>query len=242
MTSYPSEAEVRALVRRTLERLLKSSPSAPDQPRAAQRPLIDAQTVSQIAPGARLQVPKEALITPLARDIALERGVELSSMPARPAVAGPAERAIALGADHGGYGLKELLKPYVASLGWEPVDCGTFGTESVDYPDYAYIVARLVADGRVKWGIIVDGAGIGSCMAANKVPGVRAAMCYDQASAANSREHNHANVLTLGAGLIGPNLAKQIVRTWLETPFGPGRHARRVSKIMAIEQRFLKKP
>ncbi|HIP73309.1 MAG TPA: RpiB/LacA/LacB family sugar-phosphate isomerase, partial [Anaerolineae bacterium] len=93
-------------------------------------------------------------------------------------------------------------------------------------------------DGRAWRGIIVDGAGIGSCMAANKVPGVRAAMCYDQATAVSSREHNNANVLTLGAGLIGPNLARQIVTTWLNTEFGGGRHARRVDKIDAIGKRY----
>ena len=129
----------------------------------------------------------------------------------------------------------------LVELGWQPVDCGTFSKDSVDYPDYAYAVARLVSEGRVAWGVIVDGAGIGSCMVANKVPGVRAALCYDLSSAANSREHNHANVLTLGAGLVGVNLAQQIVKTWLETPFGAGRHARRVEKITAIEQRFAKR-
>jgi ribose 5-phosphate isomerase B len=101
-------------------------------------------------------------------------------------------------------------------------------------------VAQLVGTGRAWRGIIIDGAGIGSCMAANKVSGVRAAMCYDQATAVNSREHNNANVLTLGAGLIGPNLAQQIVQTWLSTEFGGDRHARRVDKIMAIEKRFSK--
>ena len=123
----------------------------------------------------------------------------------------------------------------------EPLsDSGTDSTASVDYPDLAFAVARLVGQGRAWRGIIVDGAGIGSCMAANKVPGVRASLCYDQASAVNSREHNDANVLTLGAGLIGPHLARQIVKTWLDTPFGGGWHARRVNKIMEIEQHFLK--
>ena len=137
--------------------------------------------------------------------------------------------------------LKEALKPHLQSLGYEVVDCGTHSSDSVDYPDIAYAVARLVADGQCANGIMIDGAGIGSCMAANKVPGVRAALCYDHATALNSREHNHANVLTLGAGLIGVNLAKQIVETWLTTPYGPGRHANRVAKIMAIEQRFTKR-
>jgi ribose 5-phosphate isomerase B len=133
-----------------------------------------------------------------------------------------------------------MLKGYLSELGYGVVDCGTDSTSSVDYPDFALAVARSVAQGRAWCGVVVDGAGIGSCMAANKVPGVRAAMCYDQATAVNSREHNHANVLTLGAGLIGPNLARQIVKTWLETPAGGGRHARRVDRIMEIERRFLR--
>ncbi len=98
----------------------------------------------------------------------------------------------------------------------------------------------MVAGGQAWRGIIIDGAGIGSCMVANKVPGVRAAMCYDQATAVNSREHNNANVLTLGAGLIGPSLAKQIVQTWLATDFAGGRHARRVDKIDRIGHRYAK--
>ncbi|MBM4423399.1 MAG: ribose 5-phosphate isomerase B [Chloroflexi bacterium] len=147
---------------------------------------------------------------------------------------------VALGADHGGYPLKETLKAHLASLGYAVTDCGTNSTEAVDYPDFAYAVARLVSEGKAWRGIVIDGAGIGSAMAANKVPGVRAALCYDHATAVNSREHNDANVLTLGAGLIGANLAKQIVEVWLRTEFGGGRHAKRVSKIIEIEKRFLK--
>lgn len=142
---------------------------------------------------------------------------------------------IALGADHGGYAMKEELKKHLEGQGYTVIDCGTHSTESVDYPDFAEAVARKVASKEADFGIMIDGAGIGSCMAANKVHGVRAAMCYDHATAANSREHNFANVLTLGAGLIGMNLAKQIVDTWLNTPTGAERHARRVAKIMAIE-------
>jgi ribose 5-phosphate isomerase B len=136
--------------------------------------------------------------------------------------------------------MKEDLKSFLGGLGYEVIDCGTHSQSSVDYPDLAYAVARLVSDGRAWRGIIVDGAGIGSCMAANKVPGVRAAMCYDHATAVNSREHNDANVLTLGGMLLGANLARQVVKVWLETDFGGGRHARRVDKIMAIERRFLR--
>ena len=147
---------------------------------------------------------------------------------------------VALGADHGGYDLKGRLASHLAEAGYQVIDCGTNSTESVDYPDFAFAVAEKVSLGYAWRGIIIDGAGIGSCITANKVPGVRAAMCYDHATAVNSREHNDANVLTLGAGLIGENLARQIVDAWLTTEFGAGRHARRVDKIMAIEKKYLR--
>ncbi|MFZ2360895.1 MAG: ribose 5-phosphate isomerase B, partial [Anaerolineae bacterium] len=197
--------------------------------------------VAQAAPGSTLDVPPGALVTPLARELAMERRVHFGAALPLPEVKGAVGQTVAIGADHGGYALKEQLKPYLAKLGWQVADMGCHSSASVDYPDYAFAVARMVADGRAAWGIMIDGAGIGSCMTANKVPGVRAAMCYDQATAVNSREHNHANVLTLGAGLIGPALAQQIVKAWLETPFGPDRHAKRVEKIMQIEQRFVKR-
>jgi len=157
-----------------------------------------------------------------------------ASSPA-PAAGGP----IAIGADHGGFKLKERLAFRLREKGYTVEDCGTNSTESVDYPDFAVKVAEAVAGGRCAWGIAVDGAGIGSAMVANKVPGVRAALCYDMSTAVNSREHNHANVLTLGAGLIGENLAWQIVEAWLATAWGGGRHAARVAKIDAVERRYL---
>jgi ribose 5-phosphate isomerase B len=153
---------------------------------------------------------------------------------------GPGRRTVAIGADHGGYELKEALKADLTALGFEFNDVGTHSKESVDYPDYAHEVAKLVSSGRAWRGIMIDGAGIGSCIVANKVPGVRAGMAYDVSSAINSREHNDANMLTLGAGLIGVNLAKQIVKTWLTTEFGGERHARRVDKIKLVEQQYLK--
>jgi RpiB/LacA/LacB family sugar-phosphate isomerase len=146
-------------------------------------------------------------------------------------------RRIAIAADHGGYSMKEDLKPYLQKQGYFVDDCGTHSSDSVDYPDFAYAVAVKVSTGEAWRGIIIDGAGIGSCMVANKVAGVRAAMCYDHATALNSREHNNANVLTLGAGMIDTTLARQIVLTWLNTKFGGGRHARRVDKIMDIEKK-----
>lgn len=149
-------------------------------------------------------------------------------------------RGIAIGADHGGFALKERIAFKLKEAGWEVTDCGTDSHESVDYPDFAHAVARRVGLGECRWGIVIDGAGIGSAMVANKVPGVRAATCYDISSARNSREHNHANVLCLGAGLIGEGLAWQIVEEWLATEWAGGRHARRVAKIDAIEQQYSK--
>ena len=149
--------------------------------------------------------------------------------------AGERHRTIALGADHGGFTLKETLRNYLEERGFVIQDCGTHSSESVDYPDFAAAVARRVASGAATVGIVIDGAGIGSSIAANKIAGVRAAMCYDISSARNSREHNHANVLTLGAGLVGENLARQIVDAWLATDWGEGRHASRVEKITGLE-------
>ena len=151
--------------------------------------------------------------------------------------ASPSNRSVALGADHGGFALKEYLKLFIKEAGYQVEDCGTYSSDSVDYPDFAYEVALRVSRGQAWRGIIVDGAGIGSCMAANKVRGVRAAMCYDIATAVNSREHNNANVLTLGGGMISIDMARKIVTTWLNTKFGGGRHARRVNKIMEIENK-----
>jgi ribose 5-phosphate isomerase B len=160
--------------------------------------------------------------------------------PASPPIQKDAGKVVALGADHGGYDLKEILKADLTALGYEYIDVGTKGKEAVDYPDFAHEVAKLVSTGKAWRGIMIDGAGIGSCVVANKVPGIRAGMAYDYATAVNSREHNDTNVLTLGAGLIGVNLAKQIVTVWLATPFGGSRHERRVNKIMAVEKQYLK--
>jgi ribose 5-phosphate isomerase B len=165
----------------------------------------------------------------------------VASLPPEPAkVESSSRKVVALGADHGGFELKELLKPELTSLGFEVSDLGTNGKEAVDYPDFAHAVAQAVGTGKAWRGIMIDGAGIGSCIVANKVPGVRAGMAYDYSSAFNSREHNDTNVLTLGAGLIGVNLAKQIVKTWLTTEFAGGRHTSRVDKIQSIEKRYLK--
>lgn len=142
---------------------------------------------------------------------------------------------IAIASDHGGFEMKEDLRAYLKEQGHAVVDLGPNNTEAVDYPDFAAQVAVAVATGLVDRGIMVDGAGIGSCMVANKVSGCRAAMCYDLSTAMNAREHNDANVLTLGGGLIGKNLARQIAKAFIDTAFGGGRHARRVDKIKALD-------
>jgi len=151
-----------------------------------------------------------------------------------------AAKVVAIGADHGGFEMKTALIETLKELKYEPLDCGTFNKDAVDYPDFALAVAEQVRSGKAWRGIMIDGAGIGSCMVANKVPGVRAAMAYDYASASNSREHNNANLLTLGAGLIGLNQAKLIVKTWLSTEFAGGRHQPRVDKIGQVEKKYLK--
>ena len=138
-------------------------------------------------------------------------------------------RSVAIGADHGGYDLKEVLAAHLQAAGYQVRDVGTSSREAADYPVYARAVAEAVASGSAEVGIMIDGAGIGSCMAANKVPGVRAALAYDVSSARNSREHNNANVLTLGAGLIGAALARQIVDAWLATECTEPRHLSRVA-------------
>jgi ribose 5-phosphate isomerase B len=240
-----SESAIRRRVRQVVQRTLGIQPG----PGHAKRPLVTEKDLKDLAVGSEFRLPPGALVTPLARQAAMERRIRLleaspasslapSGQPSHGSGPAAGQKVVAIGADHGGFGLKESLKKSLQESGYRVVDCGTDSPQSVDYPDFALAVAQLVSQGRAWRGIMIDGAGIGSCMAANKVPGVRAAMCYDVSSALNSREHNDANLLTLGAGLIGPNAAQQIVKTWLETPFAGGRHARRVDKIMAIERRY----
>ncbi|MCL6505561.1 MAG: ribose 5-phosphate isomerase B [Bryobacteraceae bacterium] len=150
----------------------------------------------------------------------------------------PPERTLAIGADHAGFLLKEALKPLLEEHGYFVRDVGVYEEAPADYPDVARQVAELVAAGRAARGIVVDGAGVGSAIAANKIPGIRAAPCYDKASARSSREHNDANVLTLGSRLLTASQAEEIVRTWLATPFAGGRHSVRIQKISEIEQQY----
>ena len=183
--------------------------------------------------------PDETQVRRLVRD-AVERalGPEPGTAPAAPEAApSAAPRRVAIGCDHGGLILKDVLKrAIVEDLGWQVHDCGTHSAEAVDYPDFAAAVGREVAAGRSALGIVIDAAGIGSTMAANKVAGVRCALCHDDTTVLNAREHNDANVLALGARIVNRGAATRMVRLFLETKFAGGRHERRVRKIMALER------
>ena len=146
---------------------------------------------------------------------------------------------IAIGSDHRGFDAKRRLVPMLRQLGHEVTDVGPDGNSSVDYPDYAYQVAKSVSAGTAERGILICGTGIGMCIAANKVKGVRAAPCHDSITVEMSRRHNDANVLCLSADLLGDELIGRIVRLWLETEFEGGRHGRRVDKIKRIESEQL---
>ena len=143
---------------------------------------------------------------------------------------------IAIGSDPRGYKAKQRILPVLQQLGHEVDDVGPGCSDSVDYPDFAVEVARAVGTGRVARGILICGTGIGMCIAANKVPGVRAAPCHDTITAEMSRRHNDANIVCLSADLLGEELMERTVRIWLETPFEGGRHARRVDKIVRFER------
>lgn len=147
---------------------------------------------------------------------------------------------IVLGSDHAGFNLKEKIKKYLKEQDFLFDDLGTYSTDPVDYPDITLKVAEAVAKGEYTRGIIVCGTGIGTAIAANKVPGIRAALCHDPVSSSFSRTHNDANILTLGERIIGPNLALEIVRIFLTTEFSRGRHIRRVEKIKKIEEKYSK--
>jgi ribose 5-phosphate isomerase B len=198
--------------------------------------VITEDDVRGLEEGARLRVAEGARLTPLAADIVRERRIELvRRVPRR---GSRASKMVAVGADHGGYKMKEELKALLTELGHRVHDFGTNSEDAVDYPDFAHAVARAVADSEVDVGIIIDGAGVGSCMTANKVPGVRAAACYSVAVARNSREHNDANVLTLGSKAITSAEMREIVQAWLSTEISEDRHRKRVAKITAIERQY----
>jgi ribose 5-phosphate isomerase B len=198
--------------------------------------VITEDDVRGLEAGARLRIGEDARLTPLAADIISERRIEIVRRASRRGSL--KHKRVAVGADHGGYKMKGELKTLLAELGHHALDFGTDSTDAVDYPDFAHAVARAVSEGEADLGIVIDGAGVGSAMTANKVPGVRAAACYSVRVAVNSREHNDANVLTLGSGTITADEMRDIVRAWLATEITEERHRKRVAKIEAVERQY----
>ena len=214
-----------------------SSKDAPEFARDESSKMVITETdVRGLEDGARLRIAEGARLTPLAADIVRERRIELVRRTSRRG--SQEKKMVAVGADHGGFPMKEELKAYLTELGHRVHDFGTDSEDAVDYPDFAHAVARAVSDGQVEVGIIIDGAGVGSAMTANKVPGVRAAACYTVAVAKNSREHNDANVLTLGSKTITSAEMREIVKAWLSTEISEERHRKRVAKIVAVERQY----
>lgn len=199
--------------------------------------VITEDDVRNLSEGATLRIAEGARLTPLAADIVSAKRIEIVRR--APRRGSKKSKLIAVGADHGGFRMKEELKSLLVELGHQVHDFGTDSEDPVDYPDLAYAVARSVSQGASELGIVIDGAGVGSAMTANKVPGVRAAACYSVAVARNSREHNGANVLSLGSKTITSKEMREIVQAWLTTELTEERHKKRVAKIQAVERQYL---
>ena len=259
MPDNETRDRIRALVRDVLDKSLPADALPPSQsaPESATRfvdtlPATESQTanmrdessksviteddVRDLLDGTKLRIAEGARLTALAQDIVSAKRIEIVKRTPR---RGPkTSRLIAVGADHGGFKMKEELKALLIELGHQVHDFGTNSEDPVDYPDLAYAVARSVSEGTSELGIVIDGAGVGSAMTANKVPGVRAAACYSVAVARNSREHNGANVLSLGSKTISSKEMREIVQAWLATEITEERHLKRVGKIDAIERQY----
>ena len=203
-----------------------------------------------------LMIQSNSIITAAAKDEAQKRDIKFSVQTQNTKVLSASNQktfpetspqilhenimTIAIGSDHGGFSMKEALKIYLTEQGNRIIDVGTDSEQPCDYPDFAYAVASLVSSSKAERGIMIDSVGVASAIVANKVPGVRAVPCYDEFVARSSREHNNANILTLGSKVLGIEVVKSIVKLWLDTPFAGGRHLPRVNKISDVEKRFLK--
>ncbi|MCA9000596.1 MAG: RpiB/LacA/LacB family sugar-phosphate isomerase [Planctomycetes bacterium] len=207
---------------------------------ARSQPWVTERCLDGTPDGATVALAPDVRVTPHAHDVAAARGIRFQRGHAVQGTPFGGSHApfVAVGCDHGGFALKQDVLDSLCELGFRPLDMGTRDDRAVDYPDFARAVAEAVADGRAVLGVCIDGAGIGSAMTANKVPGVLAANCWDVRTAANAREHNHANVLCLGSGHMDRSSAHAVLATFVQTPCGEGRHARRVEKIRATESRY----
>jgi ribose 5-phosphate isomerase B len=226
--TYPQHVKVNSL---------KDKPKDFDRDESAKN-LITEDDLRGMEEGTRLRVAAGVKFTPLASDLIREKNITLIRKESKGS--GSKVKSAGIGADHGGFKFKEELKEFLSGLGVQVRDFGTNSTDAVDYPDFAHAVAKAVAGKSVDVGIIIDGAGIGSAMTANKVPGVRAAACYSTVLAKNSREHNGANVLTLGSGQNSLAEIKDIVTAFLGTEITEDRHKKRVAKIDSVEQQYKK--
>lgn len=243
---------VRALVREVLEntpvegeappaKIIEMAPSVEVQETEYDRDesaktLITEDDLRGLETGAKLRIAENTRFTPLASDVIRDKQIQLIEKTSR--VNQAKVRTIAVAADHGGFETKEKLKEFLIKQDLQIRDYGTNSAEAVDYPDFAAAVAKAVAEKQVDVGIIIDGAGIGSAISANKIPGVRAAACYNQALAKNSREHNGANVLSLGSKQNTFAEICEIVTTFLSSELTEDRHRKRIAKIEAIEQQY----
>lgn len=230
-------SESRPSVTRFVDNLPPTNPAQSDVTRdESSKGIITEDDVRGLEAGSVLRIAEQARLTPLAADIINERQIQIVRRASR---RGSKEsKLVAVGADHGGYKMKEELKSFLSELGHKIHDFGTNSEDPVDYPDFAHAVARSVSEGNSDVGIIIDGAGVGSAMTANKVPGVRAAACYSVSVAQNSREHNGANVLTLGSKTISSAEMREIVKAWLATEITEDRHRKRVAKIDAVQRQY----
>lgn len=253
-TKQETREKIRALVREVLKKVPTEAASDETSPEhvvvnslkakagrefdrdESSKNLITEDDLRGLEAGSRLRISANAKFTPLANDLIAERNIELIRKESR--TIGLKVSTVAIGADHGGFPVKEQLKAYLADLGLSLRDFGTNSTDAVDYPDFAHAVAKAVSGKQADVGILIDGAGIGSAMAANKVPGVRAAACYSPALAKNSREHNGANVLTLGSGQNSFDEIKAIVEAFVTTEISEDRHKKRVDKINSIDRTY----
>ncbi|MFA7229304.1 MAG: ribose 5-phosphate isomerase B [Melioribacteraceae bacterium] len=192
--------------------------------------------------GTEVVVEKGSVLTPLAKDRILHSGLKIVDSASSGISSDSMKYAsIAIGSDHTGVKMKKILSDHLIKKGFELTDAGTFTEDAVDYPDIAFNVANRVAVGEVKYGIIIDATGIPSAITANKIPGIRAATCYNEFSAKSSREHNNANVLVVGAKALGEETIKSIADVWLSSSFLGDRHQKRLDKIKAIEEKYSKK-
>lgn len=231
--------------RKQIETLVKEKLTTALQKRdSVAQPLafINEKIILGLTPNTTVSVIPRVIITPSARDIAEQMGISFQTTAEIPIadIEKINPKTIVIGTDHGGFSLKEILKKELREWGYEVLDIGTHTSDAVDYPDFAHAVASIIGRGYCERGIIIDGAGIGSAIVANKVQGIRAAHCRDLSEVKNSREHNNANILTLGARIIGVGLALDMVKMWLTTSFEGGRHQRRIDKISDIEQREMR--